>query len=185
MNAMIDDGAPQHRNPFRWLVWGGAALLLSLPAIAMQLKVEGVYWTASDFLAMGVILAIACSSFELVMRLSGDWMYRAAGVVAIGAGFLLVWANLAVGLVADGFNAYNMAFMGVLAVGVAGALVSGFSARGLSNTLVAMAMAQAVVVGAALASGLDRLGSTLSAAWIAPWILSAILFRMAAARRKV
>ena len=185
MATMTNDGGAPRGNPFRWLVWGGAAGLLMLPAVAMQLKVDGVDWSAGDFLAMGLILAIACGSYELVTRLSGDWMYRAAGAIGILAGFMLVWVNLAVGLVGDGGNAYSFGFMGVLAVGVAGALMSRFSARGLSRTLVAMALVHAVVVVAALVSGVDRLGSTFSAAWLAPWLLSATLFSMAAKRQKV
>ena len=178
MNAMMnDDGAAPRGNPFRWLVWGGAAVLLSLPAIAMQFRVEGVDWTASDFVFMGIILAIACGAFELVMRLSGDWLYRAAGAVAILGGFLLVWVNLAVGLVSEGGNVYNLGFMAVLGVGVAGALLARFRARGLSHTLFAMALVHALVVVAALASGLDRIGASLSALWLGPWLLSALLFR--------
>lgn len=185
MNTMIEPGTPSRGNPFRWLVWGGAAVLLSLPAIAMQMKVEGVDWTMSDFVVMGVLLAAACGSYEVVTRLSGDWLYRAAAGVAILAGFLLVWANLAVGLVGDGDTAYNLGFFGVLGVGVVGALMTRFRAGGLSLTLVAMALVHAAIAGLALASGVDRVGSSLSLLWLAPWILSAILFQMSARRAKV
>ena len=185
MSAMLnDDGGPSRSQWLRGLVWGGAAVLLALPAIAMQWQVEGVDWTASDFVAMGVILAIACGSFELVMRLSGDWQYRAAGAVAIGAGFLLVWANLAVGLVAGGPNAFNLGFMGVLGIGVVGALATRFDARGLSNTLLAMAAVHAGVVALALLLGPDARGASLTALWLLPWLLAAALFRRAG-REKV
>jgi hypothetical protein len=185
MTTMTQGGGTNRGNPFRWPLWLGAAALLSLPAIAMQFQVEGVDWTASDFVVMGVILAIACGSYELVTRLSGGWMYRAAGAVGILAGFMLVWVNLAVGLVAEGGNVYNLAFMGVLGVGVAGALLSRFRASGLSRTLFLMAIVHALVVAAALFSGLDRLGASLSALWLGPWLLSAILFRMVGEPRKV
>lgn len=184
MNAMIDNGAPRRGNPFRWHAWGGAAVLLSLPAIAMRLGVGDVDWSGSDFVVMGVILAIACGGFELVMYVSGDWLYRAAGALAILAGFMLVWVNLAVGLVSDGGNPFNLGFMGVLGVGAAGALLARFQPRGLSNTLLAMALAHAVVVAAALLSGIDRLGASLSALWLGPWLLAAALFRRAG-RQKV
>ena len=185
MNAMMnDEGGSSTTRWLRGLVWGGAAVLLSLPAIAMHWRVEGVDWTASDFVAMGVILAIACGSFELVMRLSGNWLYRAAGAVAIGAGFLLVWANLAVGLVADGPNPFNLGFMAVLALGVAGALATRFDARGLSNTLLAMAAVHAGVAAAALVLGPDVRGAAFSALWLLPWLLAAALFH-GAGRQKV
>ena len=176
------NGAPRRGNPFRWLIWGGAAVLLSLPAIAMWQQVEGVDWTGSDFAVMGVLLASACGAYELMTRLSGDWIYRGAAGVAILAGFLLVWVNLAVGLVADGGNAYNLAFMGVLGVGVVGALLARFQPAGLSRTLGLMALVHAAVVVAALAAGIDRLGASLSALWIAPWLLAAVLFRMSSKR---
>jgi hypothetical protein len=181
--TMNDQDSAPRGHLLRWLVWGGAAVLLSLPAIAMHWRVEGVDWTASDFVAMGAILAIACGSFELVLRMSGDWLYRAAGAVAIGGGLLLVWANLAVGLVGDGANAFNLGFMGVLGVGVIGALVTRFSARGLSNTLLVMAVAQAALAAVALAAGPDRIGATLSALWLLPWLLAAALFRGAGRQR--
>jgi len=182
MNAMTYDTPPPRGNRLRWLVWGGAAVVLSLPAIAMRLHVDGVDWTTSDFVVMGVLLAAAGGAYELVARLSGDWLFRAAGGLAVLAGLALVWANLAVGLVADGPNAYNLAFMGVLAVGVAGALVSRFRAAGLQWTLAAMVVVHALVVAAALGSGIDRLGASLAAAWLAPWLLSAALFRLSARR---
>lgn len=186
MSEMLDDDGGHSCTPLlRWLVWGGAALVLALPALAMQWRVEGVDWTGPDFVAMGVILAIACGSFELVLRLSGSWLYRAAGAIAIGAGFLLVWANLAVGLVAEGSNPFNLAFMGVLAVGVVGALATRFVAGGLSIVLVLMAAAQAGVAAVALVYGPDRLGAMLSALWVLPWLLAAALFRVVAVRQKV
>ena len=181
--TMNDQDSAPRGHLLRWLVWGGAAVLLSLPAIAMHWRVEGVDWTASDFVAMGAILAIACGSFELVLRMSGDWLYRAAGAVAIGGGLLLVWVNLAVGLVADGPNAFNLGFMAVLALGVAGALATRFDARGLSNTLLAMAAVHAGVAAVAFAIGPDRVGASLSALWLLPWLLAAALFRGAGRQR--
>ncbi|MDB5696794.1 MAG: hypothetical protein JWN21_2337, partial [Sphingomonas bacterium] len=46
-------------RPATWgsfIVWGGVATLLLIPAIAMQFTAE-VNWTASDFVVMGVLLA--------------------------------------------------------------------------------------------------------------------------------
>lgn len=182
MNAMTGH-APRRGNPMRWLTWGGAAVLLSLPAIAMRMHVEGVDWTGSDFVVMGVLLAGACGAYEVATRLSGDGLYRAAAGLAILAALALVWANLAVGLIGDGANAWNLGFMGVPAVGVMGALASRFDPVGLSRTLLAMAALQAAIAAAALAWGADGLGAMVSAAWLAPWLLAAMLFRVSAARR--
>ena len=185
MIAMQNENNPHAVRALRWLAWGGAACLLLAPAIAMRLQVEGVDWSVGDFVVMGVILAAACGAFELVLRMSGDWLYRAGGAIAILAGLALVWVNLAVGLVGEGPNAYNLGFMAVLGVGVVGALLARFRAAGLSRALLAMAIVHAMVAATALATHIDPRGASLSAAWLAPWLLAASLFRMSGTRQKV
>src|SRR6476661_3343857 len=68
--------------------WSLAAALLALPAIAMQAGVEGVVWTASDFIFAGAVFAIVGGLFELTARVSRNISYRAAAVVAVACGFL-------------------------------------------------------------------------------------------------
>ena len=182
MNAMMnDEGGSSTTRWLRGLVWGGAAVLLSLPAIAMHWRVEGVDWTASDFVAMGVILAIACGSFELVMRLSGNWLYRAAGAVAIGAGFLLVWANLAVGIIGDGIGAANLMFFGVVLVAIAGTAFVRGRAAGMVRAMLATAAALllAIVIGL-VAFGASALEAGLTLVFVAGWLASAGVFHLSA-----
>ena len=40
--------------PWRWLMWGGLAGLLALPAVAMRFTDE-VQWGPEDFLVMGIM----------------------------------------------------------------------------------------------------------------------------------
>src|SRR5690606_5647763 len=54
---------------WRLAIWGGAAAVLALPALAMWLGADGVYWTALDFVVMAALLATACGGWELAMRL--------------------------------------------------------------------------------------------------------------------
>lgn len=82
---------------WRIALWGFAALALLAPGVAMQFTSE-VRWDLADFLVFGGMLLIACGAFELVMRLMSRRRSRWIAGVVIAALFLLVWAELAVGL---------------------------------------------------------------------------------------
>jgi hypothetical protein len=84
-------------NRWRGAMWSVAALLLSLPWVAMQLTKE-VQWDAADFALFGGMLVAACGAYELAARLTGNRAYRAAVGVVVGAAFLVTWAHLAVGI---------------------------------------------------------------------------------------
>lgn len=72
-------------------------ILLLIPLIAMQFTDE-VNWTGSDFAVMGVLLLGTGLLFELVMRKVTKSNSRIILLIAIIAIFLLVWAELAVGI---------------------------------------------------------------------------------------
>ena len=95
MAGDIDNVFRGRRNRWSLLLWIGAAALLSLPAIAMQFPGSGVDWSPGDFLAMGLLLALACGGYEVATRLSGNTAYRAGAALAILTCFLTVWVNLA------------------------------------------------------------------------------------------
>ena len=68
----------RRRNRLRPFVWGGAACLLLLPALAMRLRPQsGVDWSALDFAVMGVLLAAVCGLYEFGARRDGSPAYRA------------------------------------------------------------------------------------------------------------
>ena len=166
-------------NRLRPLVWGGAALLLLLPAVAMRFQGSGVDWSARDFAVFGAMLATACGLYELATRMSGDLRYRAAAGIAVATGFLTVWANLAVGMIGDEGNRFNLLFAGVLAVAIVGAALAKLQAPGLAKAMLATSISQALVVAAAFAIGGDPRGAACSALFVAPWLLSSALFRRA------
>lgn len=181
------------RNRLRPFIWGGAACLLLLPAVAMQLGAPGVAWTAGDFIVMGVMLATACGLYELATWLSGNIAYRAGFGLAVLAGFLTVWVNLAVGMYGSEGNALNLLFGGVLLVAAAGALLARFRAQGMALAMFATSAAQLLAAGIGLAVGLtagtDEVAGPplareafLTACFALPWLASAQLFRMAARR---
>lgn len=88
-----------HRRPPRWrfALWGVALLLLVLPWVAMQFGDE-VNWDLADFVLFGGMLLMACGSFELATRLISNRRYLWMVGLAIVLAFLLVWAELAVGV---------------------------------------------------------------------------------------
>jgi hypothetical protein len=87
-------------NRQRMAVWGGAALLLALPLVAMQFTDE-VKWSAEDFVAFGTLLLLACGGYEGVTRTTRRPAWRAVGYLAVAAAFLWLWAELAVGVFTD------------------------------------------------------------------------------------
>lgn len=174
---------------FRRVMWGGAALLLLLPLVAMQFTTE-VNWDETDFIVMGAMLAIACGTVELAIRASGEAAYRLGAIVAVGAGFLLVWINLAVGIIGSEDNALNLVYAGVLAVAVVGSVVASFEPAGMARALFATAAAQMIVTVLALAWGWgawEPPGAAgilaLNAFFAALWLLSGGLFRRSARKQ--
>jgi hypothetical protein len=169
-------------NRLRPYIWGSAAALLLLPAIAMQFTRE-VQWTGGDFVAMGVLLAVACALYELGAWLSGNAAYRAAFGLAIATGFLTVWVNLAVGMLGSENGAINLLFAGVLAVAGLGALLARLQPAGMAMAMGAAALAQLSAAGVGVLTGGFHPRELLFAALFAlPWSVAALLFRRAAAQ---
>lgn len=112
--------------------------------------------------------------------------YRAAIGVALMAAVMLVWLSLGVGIIGKDGDPANLMYFGVLAVGIAGALIARLRPRGMTRALLAMALAQAVVTAVALIAGLGLPWSgpaellTLNGFFIALYAGSAWLFRRAA-----
>lgn len=165
-------------NRWSFLVWGGAAVLLAIPAIAMQFTSE-VDWGPEDFIIMGLLLAIACGSYEIVTRISGHWAYRAGAAAAIVVSFLTVWVNLAVGMVGDEGNPANLIFGLVILVGAVGAVVARFRPVGVARAMETAAAVQLAM--AAYASFVDDARvAVLIALFALPWLVSGQLFRKSA-----
>jgi hypothetical protein len=163
-----------------------AALLLLLPLIAMQFTGE-MAWDEIDFIVMGAMLFGACGAFELAARMTGNIAYRAAVGVAVVATFLLIWMNLAVGIIGSEDNPANLMSGGVLGVGIVGALLVRFQPDGMARALAGTALAQALVGAIAVILGLGSTGANwpgailfLTGFFAALWLISAWLFRKAA-----
>lgn len=175
------------RSPVRFLMWGFAAFLLALPAVAMQFTTE-VQWDPMDFLVMGSLLALACGLVEVGAGLSDSRTYRLAVSLTVLTGFLLIWVNLAVGVIGHSGNPANLMFLGVLAVAGGGAVMARGRAPGMAVAMAGAGTMQVAIHAAAYFGGLGS-EEPSSAGWrvfvlglgfAAMWWVSAALFRTAA-----
>ena len=74
-----------------------AALLLLIPFVAMQFTDE-VQWDTLDFAVMGTLLFGIGISCELALRIVKNTTYRIIILAVLLLLFLLIWAELAVGI---------------------------------------------------------------------------------------
>ena len=93
-------------------------------------------------------------AYVLLARGTGKIAYRAAVGVALAGAFLLVWINVAVGIIGEPDESANLMYIGVIAVGVAGAFVARFRPQEMARALLATALAQALVAAITLFFGL-------------------------------
>jgi len=172
------DGAGGHGNRLRVAVWMLAAGLFLLPLVAMQFTDE-VRWTVFDFVVWAVMLLVACGAYELVARMSPNRHYRLGAGVAVATGFLVFWANGAVGMIGSEDNAYNLLFLAAIAVGAAMALVGWFKPAGMARALYMTAAVHGAVALFALLAGWDMRGSLFSLGFVLPYLFAAGLFKLA------
>jgi hypothetical protein len=178
MNSMAEQRGGWRSPVLHVALWATLAGLLALPAVAMAFRAEGVVWTGSDFVVMGVMLGLVGLGIELVVRASSSLAWRAGAGVAVITAFLTVWVNLAVGMIGSEDNPYNLAFAGVLVVALLAAFLARFRSAGMAKAMAAAAAAQAVAGAAGLSS--DPRGALFSMLFAGPWILAALLFTGAA-----
>jgi hypothetical protein len=163
--------------PWRIAGWGTAAFILLLPLVA------NAPWTLFDFVLMGALLGGVGLGLELAAR-KGNVAYRIGAALALAAAFLLVWINGAVGIIGSEREDANLLFGGVLAVALIGAIAVRGRPAGMARAMTAAAVAQLLVpvIGSTLTAKVwepEVLG--LTGVFAAIWLLSAALFRKAAA----
>ena len=166
--------------------WGTAVALLAAPFVAMQLHADGVNWSAGDFIFAGAIFATVGGLLELaVWKISSGW-YRAAVALALLAYLLVIWVNLAVGIVGSEHNPANQLFFVALLIGIVGACVTRFGAKGMAGSMLVTSVS--IIIAFMIASiepsdepfvnhGVELAGTSLFAALL---LASAWLFRRAA-----
>ncbi|MCF7687159.1 MAG: hypothetical protein K9M98_10500 [Cephaloticoccus sp.] len=169
----------QNKSIIRIVV--GTALILLVPLVAMQFTDE-VVWTPADFVTAGILLAGSGFAFALAAKNANRLAHKAAVGLAVAGALLLVWVNLAVGVIGTEHNPANMIYVGVLAVGLTGALIARFQPPGMARTLYATALAQALVLAIALFYWPREVTWTVGGAnvfFIVLFVSSGLLFRRA------
>jgi hypothetical protein len=167
----------------RWVLI--TAAVLAVPALAMAFNLaipdpgsgtQGVKWGPMDFATIGVLVLGSGLLYEYASTRAGNVAHKAAVGIAVGVGLLLIWVNLAVGMM-DVENG-NLMYVLVLFVALVGAAIGRFEPRHASIAMFATAGAQAVVAVIALVAGL---GPTLpaDAFFVVAWVASGLLFRQA------
>ena len=175
-----------------WYVAFATSAILVAPLVIMQFTNE-VNWGIFDFIVMGILLFGAGLAYVLISRISESIAYRTAVGVAVVAGLLLIWINLAVGIIGSEDNSANLLYIGVLAIGIIGAGISRLQPLGMARTMFTTAFVQMlvpVIVFIIWRTSLEEspgivgiLG--LNAFFAALFILSALLFRRVARSKMV
>lgn len=163
------------------------ALILMVPLVAMQFSNE-VDWDPGDFIIMGALIFSTGLSYVLISRMSDNVAYRAAVGIAVVAGLLLVWVNLAVGIIGEP-GGLNMLYFAVLQIGIIGAAIARLKPHGMAKALYATAIAQVIVPLIALMVDRATLNEppgivglfVLNGFFVVMFVVSAALFRQAGA----
>ena len=162
------------------------AFLLLMLFVAMQFS-EEMKWTLDDFITAGILFFGTGLIYVLIARLGNSTPYRMGVAVAVVAGLLLIWGNLAVGFIGSEDNPANLLYGAVFAVAIIGAIAARFRARGLANAMFATALTQFMVplVAALIWRPEVNLGMLqvlgLNAVFSLLWVGSGLLFRRASA----
>jgi hypothetical protein len=166
-------------------------VLLLVPAVAMQFSDE-MAWGPIDFALAGVLLAGTGFTFALAARKAREHGYWAALGLAVGTALLLVWLIGAVGVIGEDGDRFDLLYLGVLAVGILGAVLARFQPWGMARALLAMALAQGLVAVIALLAGKQDAAISsvakilgLNGLFVVLFIGSAWLFTRAARTRQL
>jgi len=184
MENTLDTRGPRRNFPWRGLVWGTAAAIMLLAACA-KLFVPDFLWTPGDFLAMGILLVVPALCFEVALRVArNDNFYLLGAALAIGTCFLLVYINVAVGIIGSDDNEANVVFLGVIGTAIAASLVARLRPAGLVVAMVMTAVVQAGVAVYAWTLGSPG-GAVLSLVFAGAFLAAAWCFRIAARARGI
>ena len=143
---------------------------------------DEVNWSETDFLVAGALIGGTGLAFELAASATANHAYRAAVGLALAAAFLLIWLNLAVGIIGTEDNPLNLMFGAVLATGIIGAVIVRCQPVGMARAMLATALAQLLVAVIAPTAGAGSMAPVwwLTGCFAALWLGSAWLFRKAA-----
>ena len=144
-------------------------------------------WSLLDFAFMGALIGSVILVIRLTFKKSANKAYRSGAALALAAAFLLIWLNGAVGIIGSENNDANAMFAGVLAIAIAGVLITRGRPGGMARVFYVTAAAQSLV---AVVELIIQTGASdpswpldvilLTVFFCAIWLLSARMFQKAA-----
>lgn len=162
---------------------------LLVPFVAMQFT-NDVQWSVLDFVVAGAMIFGAGNVLVVALRQAGHIVYRAGMVIAVGTTFLMLFVNLAVGLIGSGPNAGNLMYGVTGVVFLAGLFLSKLKPAGMERTMFSTALYVLLVGGIALMLNLQHLpGSSVigvvgvSLFFAVPYIIAGLLFRFVSSKQ--
>jgi len=174
-------------NGWRVVRWSVGAGLLLVPLVMMQI-VDGWNWGLGAFLFLGVIIGGVLLLYEYAVRAGVGLAYRGGVAAALAPAFLIVWMNLAVGIVGEdnpmNFNFFMLVFAAAVGAYTARGEPAAMARAMLGVVVVQALLAIAIVTAPSIASepaGVFRV-SLLCSVFAGFWLLSAALFRRASRR---
>ena len=170
--------ARPRRNIWRILGWGGAGALILTPLVAMQFTTE-VNWDETDFIVAAGIFGILGGLIEFAVRLSSNWYFRFGSMFAVLAGFMVIWSNMAVGMIGNEDNPVNLWFGVVLLIAIVGSIASRFRRRILQQAMLVAGIVQISIGVFAGILGSDAHGGRFTIVLSVAWLISSLLFWLA------
>lgn len=175
MNIASEEPHRRRLNPWRVIGWGGAIALVLTPLVAMQFTNE-VDWDETDFIFAAIIFGIVGGLIELAVRLSSSWYFRIGAMFAVLAGFMVVWANLAVGMIGNEDNPINLWFGAVLFIAITGCIISRFRSSILPGAMFLAGTLQIAIGTFAGILGTDIRGGRFTIVLSVAWFIASVLF---------
>lgn len=167
--------ANRRTSIWRIIGWCGAVTVVLAPWVAMQFTKE-VNWDETDFIFAAVIFGIVGGLIELAVRKSANWYFRLGSMFAVLAGFMVIWSNLAVGMIGNEDNTVNLWFGAVLLIAITGSITSRFFGGILPQTMFAAGSLQVAIGLFAGILDTDLRGGIFTIVLSAAWFISSLLF---------
>lgn len=136
-------------------------------------------WSSADFAIVGLMITSVAALVFLNVKFKTNRMYRIASGLTLAGALLLVYINLAVGLIGSEDNSSNVMYFALLGLLSLGAIVSKFRPRGLALTLLITALGQLLIP--AIAKTTAANAWVLTILFAALWIAAGFLFLKSAA----
>ena len=175
MSITANPATGRRFNIWRIIGWGGAVSLVLAPLVAMQFTHE-FNWDETDFILAAVIFGIVGGLIELAVRKSANWYFRFGSMFAVLAGFMVIWSNLAVGMIGNENNLVNLWFGVVLLIAITGSVASRFFRGILPAAMFTAGSVQAAIGIFAGIWGPDPRGGIFTILLSTAWFISSLLF---------